>query len=433
MTMDRRTTMKYLAGASAVGVLAGCISTEEPESDDDGNGGDDAGDYEEHDDWETVEPDDVSGDASLWHSLSGGEQDDFESHLESFNDQFDADVAPDHISDLEEQTMAAIPAGDGPELFVWAHDWIGDYHQNGFLSDQSDEVSFDLEEYFGENAESGMFNGELHGLPHAAETVGLIYNTEYVDEPPETFDELLEIAEEHHDPDGGTYGLGWPMDAYHVSALPHGFGGYYYDDDSGELGLTNDETVESFEYVLEEVWEYMPNDPEGEAQEAVFLEGNAPFLFSGPWQLGQLDEDEFEWGVAPWPDVEGNTPSPFTGVQLIYFAAAMDEDDERAGAARAFAEWYTTNTAAIAQMADEHGFIPVHNAFADDGEEEDELTDDLQGFAAAVDQGEPMPTDPDFQPVWEPLEDEWWEALNGNKSVADAMADAESRIEDAWD
>ncbi|TYL40568.1 sugar ABC transporter substrate-binding protein [Natronococcus pandeyae] len=433
MTMERRTMVKYLAGASAAGVLAGCISTEEPESGDDDGGNGGAEDYDEHEDWETVEPEDISGEATLWHSLSGGEQDDFEANLESFNGQFDADIGPNHISDLEEQTMAAIPAGDGPELFMWAHDWIGEYHQNGFLSDQSADVSFDLEEYFGENAESGMFDGELHGLPHAAETVGLIYNKEYVDEPPETFEELLDIAAEHHDPEDGTYGLGWPMDAYHVSAFPHGFGGHYYDDEAGELGLTNSETVEGFEYVLDEVWEYMPGDPDGEAQEAVFLEGNAPFLFSGPWQLGQLDEDEFEWGVAPWPEVEGHTPSPFTGVQLIYFASAMDEDDERADAARAFAEWYTTNTAVIAQMADDHGFIPVHNAFAEDGEEEDELTDDLQGFAAAVDQGQPMPVDPDFQAVWEPLEDEWWEALNGNKSVADAMADAESRIEDAWD
>ncbi|WP_187432842.1 extracellular solute-binding protein [Natronococcus pandeyae] len=431
--MERRTMVKYLAGASAAGVLAGCISTEEPESGDDDGGNGGAEDYDEHEDWETVEPEDISGEATLWHSLSGGEQDDFEANLESFNGQFDADIGPNHISDLEEQTMAAIPAGDGPELFMWAHDWIGEYHQNGFLSDQSADVSFDLEEYFGENAESGMFDGELHGLPHAAETVGLIYNKEYVDEPPETFEELLDIAAEHHDPEDGTYGLGWPMDAYHVSAFPHGFGGHYYDDEAGELGLTNSETVEGFEYVLDEVWEYMPGDPDGEAQEAVFLEGNAPFLFSGPWQLGQLDEDEFEWGVAPWPEVEGHTPSPFTGVQLIYFASAMDEDDERADAARAFAEWYTTNTAVIAQMADDHGFIPVHNAFAEDGEEEDELTDDLQGFAAAVDQGQPMPVDPDFQAVWEPLEDEWWEALNGNKSVADAMADAESRIEDAWD
>lgn len=433
MTMDRRTMVKYLAGASAAGVLAGCISTEEPESGDDGGNGGGAEDYDEHEDWETVEPDDISGEAALWHSLSGGEQDDFEANLGTFNDRFDLDVGPNHISDLEEQTMAAIPAGDGPELFMWAHDWIGEYHQNGFLSDQSGDVSFDLEEYFGENAESGTFDGELHGLPHAAETVGLIYNKDYVDEPPETFDELLDIADEHHDPDGGTYGLGWPMDAYHVSAFPHGFEGDYYDDESGELGLTNDETVEGFEYVLDEVWEYMPGDPDGEAQEAVFLEGNAPFLFSGPWQLGQLDEDEFEWGVAPWPEVEGHTPSPFTGVQLIYFASAVDEDDERAEVARAFAKWYTTNTAVIAQMADDHGFIPVHNAFAEDGEEEGELTDDLRGFAAAVDQGQPMPVDPDFQAVWEPLEDEWWEALNGNKSVADAMADAESRIEDAWD
>ncbi len=437
MAMDRRTLVKYLAGASAAGALAGCISTEEPDddgADDDGaadDGTDDA-DHEDDEDWPTVEPDDdVTGSAEIWHSLSDGELEDFDRYVDEFNDSFEATISADEVAELEESTETAIPAGDGPEMFVWAHDWIGRYHENGFLSDQSDNLNIDPQEYFGENAESATFEGETLGLPFAAETVALIVNHDYVDDQPEDFDEILEIADEVHDPADNTYGFCWPQDAYHVSAMPYGFGGYYYDDDSGELGLTNDETIAGFEFILEELWDYMPADPDGEAQESIFLEGNSPFLVTGPWNLGNFGD--MDVSVMALPDANGNTPSPFTGVQLMYFAAAMDEDDERAEAAVAYAEWYTTNTGLISQMADDHGFIPVHVAFADDEEEADDLPEDMQGFADSVENGQPMPTAPDFGDVWEPLETEWSEALNGNKSVEDAMADAESQIQSAWE
>ncbi|USZ70233.1 extracellular solute-binding protein [Natronosalvus halobius] len=439
--MDRRTLVKYLAGASAAGALAGCISTEDPSGNGDGNGNGDGdgngngngnGEYEDDEDWPTVEPEGVSGEAELWHDLSEGEQDSFDSYIEEFNDSYDITISPEAVSELEDQTTASIPAGDGPELFVWAHDWVGKYYENGFLSDQSDNLNIDPEEYFGENANSARYDGATLGLPFAAETVALVYNKEYVDEAPETFEEVLEVAEEYHAPEDNTYGFTWPMDAYHVSAFPHGFGGYYYDEESGELGLTNDETIAGFQYVIDNVWDYMPADPGGEAQQSVFIEGNSPFLITGPWNLGNFEDNDLDYGIAPWPEVEGNEPSPFTGVQLFYFAAAMDEDQERADSAIGFAEWYTTNTSLIAEQADKHGFIPVHNAFADDGEESGELSENLQGFSAAVNQGNPMPTAADFQAVWEPLETEWFEALNGNKSVEDAMADAESQIQDAW-
>ncbi len=441
MAMDRRTLVKYLAGASAAGALAGCISTEEP--DDDGNGDDtgngadddDDGDFEEDEDWETVTPQDgVDGEAELWHSLSDAELDAMERFVDEFN-EFDPTLTADEVSELEDQTTAAIPAGDGPELFLWAHDWIGDYHQNGFLSDQSDNLNIDPEEYFGENAESGVFQGEVHGLPWAAETVALVYNREYVDEAPETFDDVLEIAAEHHDPAGNVFGFCWPQDAYHVSAMPHGFGPGYYDEDTEELTLTDDGTIAGFEYIAEEVWEYMPQDPDGEAQQSIFMEGQSPFFVTGPWNLGAFDDNDIDFGVMPLPEADGHTPSPFTGVQLLYFTAEMDEDDERADAAVAFAEWLTTNTAIASEMAQDHGFIPVHLAFADD-EDDDEVEDipeNLEAYSAAVENGQPMPTAPEFGNVWEPLETEWLAVLNEGKDVADAMADAEDEIRDSWD
>ncbi|WP_254767655.1 extracellular solute-binding protein [Salinilacihabitans rarus] len=434
MALDRRTLVKYVAGASAAGAFAGCISTEDPGSgDEDGGDGGDGGadEYDRDDEYEALEPEEgVDGEATLWHDLTESATALFDGNVDSFNSEYAPTIRADAVAEFVDATTTSIPAGEGPELFLWAHDLVGDYQQNGFLSDQSDEVRVDLD-LFGEAADAAQFDGGLYGLPYAAETVALIYNEDYVDEPPETFEEMREIMEEYHDPENGVYGLSHNFDAYFYSAWAHCFGGYYFDDETGELGITNDETIEGLEFVRDELYPYMPQDWEYETQAAIFVDGNAPFAINGPWFLG--DVEDFEASVAPFPTVDGNEPSPYTGIQLLYFAAAMDDDEDRAAAARSFAEWYATNTSIAAQMAAEQGYIPVHEAFVEDDEEADELPESVQGFTRAVEQGIPMPTDPRMQDVWEPIETEFEEVLQDNKTVEEAMGDAESQILDAWD
>ncbi len=181
------------------------------------------------------------------------------------------------ISEIEDQLSTAIPAGDGPETFAWAHDWVGNYHEQGFAYDAADDVNLDLDATFTDAAADAVrFDGAVYGIPYGAETVALMYNEELVDGPPETLEELVEIMDDYHDPAEGQYGLSCPpADPYFTSTFLHAFGGYFFDDETESLGVDQDEFIEGVELLQESIWPYVPQDPAYESQVPVFDDGNA--------------------------------------------------------------------------------------------------------------------------------------------------------------
>lgn len=249
MATDRRKLLK-MGGMAAAAALAGCVGVEEQGTPTSGgsSGSGDSGGGDGSTATRTTEPAVDPGTATTWYARSSAEGETLKGVIEEFNAQSRHAVEGSDLSDLEQKTQSAIPASQGPQIFEWAHDWVGDYYQRGFLSDQSENLSVSMDTFTDAAAEAAQFDGATVGLPFAAETVSLLYNKEYVDSPPETVSEMVDVMEEHHDPDNGTYGLGYPLNAYFMSGFAQAFGGHYFDPEADEmLGLANDETVKGFQ------------------------------------------------------------------------------------------------------------------------------------------------------------------------------------------
>jgi arabinogalactan oligomer/maltooligosaccharide transport system substrate-binding protein len=427
--MDRRTALKRFGGLATVGALAGCVGVQESGTEtsggSDGDGGGDSG----GESTETETPEGPAGNATLWYARSDAEAKTLKGNIEAFNEQSRHSVEGSDLADLQKKLTSAVPAGQGPESFDWAHDLAGDYFERGFLSDQSDQLDVSLDQFTDTAQAAATYEDATIGLPFAAETVGLLYNKELVDEPPETLSEMKSIMEEHHDPGNNTYGLGYPINPYFISAWAHAFGGYYFDADADEpLGLSNEETIRGFELVIEDLFPYSPKDPAYGPQAAAFADGNAPFAINGPWYLGTIAEKGVDAGVAALPTPEGGEPEPLTGISLWYFTSQMEENEANATAARSFAEWYVTNEDLQMDLAETHGFIPVLDAIA----QTDDLPSKVQGFSEAVAQGRMLPADPRMNSVWTPLENAFTNALNGDADLESAMTAAEEEIRSKW-
>ncbi|MCO8255250.1 extracellular solute-binding protein [Haladaptatus sp. AB618] len=428
MSYPRRKILQT-GGAVAGITLAGCISVNSDKKDgngdngNDGGGGDGNGGNDGND--ETT-----GGTGQLWHSRPKGPKKSLESNVKKFEGQSDYAIKLSEISDLQKTIENKLPAGKGPHLFQWAHDWIGEYQPAGFLSDQSDKLSVDLEStYTSAAAEAVQFDGETLGLPYAAETVALLYNKDMVDEPPQTVAEMQSIMEEHHDPSNGKYGLSFPIDPYFISGYAQAFGGYYYDEKKDELGLAKSETLKGFRFVRDELAKYIPKDQKYDPQAAVFNEGNAPLAINGPWYLGTVRDKGLDVGVAPLPKPKGGKPKPYTGVKMWYFAKKMNEENGNTAAARKFTEWHTTNTDLLLDLAKDHGFIPVHKDLAGS----DDLPPAVKGFSESVQMGEPMPTAPHMQKVWDPVKSAFLKVLKGKQDAKPAFEAAEKTIKQNWD
>lgn len=415
MTMDRRDALKHIGSVSAIAAFAGCLDVQQQDSGTD-TGGDQSGRG-------------TNGSATAWYSLPETETSVRTDAIKAFNDQSEHTIEGADISDLEKKTTSAVPAGQGPQTFEWAHDWVGDYLQRGFVIDQSDRLDVNLDVFTNAAAEAIQFDGSVVGLPHAAETVTLIYNTDMVGTAPKTVAEMVSEMKKHHDPSNGQYGLSYPFDPYFTSAWLQAFGGYYFDSSKDPaLGVDSKQTVRGLQFALENFKPYMANDPTYEPQSAVFAEGNAAFAINGPWYLTTLNENGVNYEVTTLPTPEGGSPTPYTGITMWYFTKSMKKDTADTAAARSFVEWYVTNEDHILTLAEEQGSIPVLADLVGS----DKLPDAVRAFSQTVKQGQPMPTDPKMDTVWSAMETALIKAFNGDASAKNAMNQAASTIRNNW-
>lgn len=420
MNRDRRSVLRAVGGSAGLAALAGCVSFSGGGSESDG--GEPTSSKESMSDDESTP---VSGSASVWTNRQGAEVDSIKTQIDAFESESPHEIDHQNITkDLKKKTKTALAAGDGPASFGWAHDWTGEFYANDLLSDQRDAISVSLDTFTGTAQEAAQYKGDLIGLPFSSETVGLIANTDIVDTVPETLAEMQSIMDDYHDPENGQYGLSYPLNGYFYSAWAHAFDGYYYDQETAELGLTEQSTLDGFRTVIDGLYPYMPDDPAYGAQTSPFKNGDAAFAINGPWFTGSL---EVPYEVAKLPSVDGNEPSPYTGISLWYFTARAE--GATGAASRAFAEWYTTDEELHRKLAQEFGFVPVLQSL----EGSDELPAEVRAFAANVTAGRPIPTDPKMNQVWGPTETAFSDALSGKRELESAMADAEETIKSDWE
>lgn len=426
--MTRRNVLKYIGGSGAAMALAGCISVREQGSGGDSqNGNTQSGTGGKTGDG--TETTGAAGSAKAWYSLPEPEIPARKNAMQAFSDQSRHTIEGADISELDKKTTSAIPAGQGPQTFEWAHDWVGDYFQRGFIVDQSDKIDVSLDTFTSAASEAIQFEGNVVGLPHAAETVTLIYNTDIVDKPPKTVADMVAVMKEYHDPNSGHYGLSYPFDPYFVSGWLQAFGGYYFDPSKDDtLGVNSKETVRGLQFTLDNFRPYMPNDPTYEPQAAAFASGNAAFAINGPWYLATLNEKGVHYEVTTLPTPDGGKPNPYTGITMWYFAKGMEENTPDTAAAREFIEWFVTNEDNILRLAKEQGTIPVLADLVNS----DDLPSEVQAFSQTVAQGTPMPTHPKMNKVWPPMETALIKAFNNPDSAEKALDQAAKTIRSNW-
>ncbi|NJE00396.1 extracellular solute-binding protein [Thermococcus sp. JdF3] len=341
-----------------------------------------------------------SGEVVIWHAMQPNELEVFQSLAEEYMAMCpDVTITFEQKPELESALKAAIPTGQGPDLFIWAHDWIGKFAEAGMLEPIDDYVTDDVLNGFAPMAQEAMqYKGHYYAMPFAAETTALIYNKDMVSEPPKTFDEMKAIMEQYNDPDNEKYGIAYPLNAYFLSAWAQAFGGYYFDDQSEMPGLDQPETIDGFEFFFQNIWPYMAPTADYGTQQSIFLEGRAPMMINGPWSISDVKKAGIDFGVVPLPPItkDGKEywPRPYGGVKDIYFAAGIKNKE----AAWKFVKWFTTTPEVIKELSLQLGYIPVLTPVLNDPDIKNDPV--IYGFGQAVQHAYLMPKSPKMGAVW---------------------------------
>jgi arabinogalactan oligomer / maltooligosaccharide transport system substrate-binding protein len=330
--------------------------------------------------------------------------------LQPFVEQFGEDngiaVALQELEfdNLRSQFSTAAPAGEGPDIIVGAHDWLGELVTNGLVA------PIDLanaDDYAEVAIEAMTYEGQLYGVPYAIENIALVRNTDLVPEAPATFEELEEIALGLEESGEVEIGLALQADAadpFHNYPLFTAFGASVFGvNDDGtynpdELGLDTPEGLAAAEQFGAWVESGLINPSiTYDVMVDSFASGDAAFAITGPWAVAQEDPPGFRaqgvnYAVSPIPTIQGGTPAPFVGVQGLMISSFS----EQALLAQTFVQDFIGTEEVQLALFEAGGRPPALLAafeqVADDP--------DVEGFGLAGQNGAPLPAIPEMGSVW---------------------------------
>ena len=159
----------------------------------------------------------------------------------------------------------------------------------------------------------------------------------------------------------------------------------------------------------------------GDNSIALFAEGKAAFLVSGPWALPDIKASGMKYAIQPVPGFAGAAPAkPFSGVQAFFVASK--------GKNKAFAQEFVStgvnNEAAMTLMYEGAQLPPAMTSVR---EAVAAANPDLEIIGQASEAGDPMPSLPQMSAVWEPL-GKAYAAIIGGADAASTMTGAGEAI-----
>jgi maltose/maltodextrin transport system substrate-binding protein len=349
------------------------------------------------------------------------------------------DVQMVTFGDIKSKFLTAAQAGEGPDIIVGAHDWVGELALNGLL-EPIPQSAIELDKFAPSGIQAFTYEGKLYGLPYAIEAVGLFYNRDYVsdEEVPTNIEELKALAKEFTTDE--TIGFAVTAnDFYHVYGFFSGYGAYVFDYDPRtgyditDLGLNNEGAINAG-HLLRSFFEegIMPQGMNYNIMDSMFMDGLAAMIINGPWAVKAYLDAGIDFGVVPLTSIElepGKTMKPFVGVQGLMINSRSQN--------KAFAMEFIINYLATAEgiyefyIADPR--LPARNDVSSIIEEQGGPVpaDIVAAFTESAAGGEPMPNIPAMQSVWQPMNDALNNIINGTQTPEEALNDAVSKIKAA--
>jgi arabinogalactan oligomer/maltooligosaccharide transport system substrate-binding protein len=148
------------------------------------------------------------------------------------------------------------------------------------------------------------YEGSIYALPIAAKSTVLFYNKKLIPAPPKTTDEMIAVGKKLTDKSKGTFGLVYENANFYYHAAWHlGFGGEVFDA-SGKPKLNTPPAVQALQFAsdLDRKEGITPQEITNVLVTALFNQGKAGMVISGPWFRGEIDPS-VDYGVALLPEI----------------------------------------------------------------------------------------------------------------------------------
>lgn len=227
---------------------------------------------------------------------------------------------PNATNLLEDLYTSSFILGESPyDLINMDVIWTSKFAAAGWLLPLDDRISKkDLAAFSPKDVEGGRYQDKLYRIPVRSDVGMLYYREDLLKEagfkPPETFADLMRISQTLQKKDKVNWGYLWQGRQYEglvamfVEVLD-GFGGFWVNPDTREVGLDRPETLRAIEFLRSTVNQDV--SPPGvttyqeEDTRRIFQSGQAAFLRSWPyaWPLAQAENSPIRGKIAIKPMV----------------------------------------------------------------------------------------------------------------------------------
>ena len=223
--------------------------------------------------------------------------------VDKFNQQhsdikFKIIEAPSDSNQVEDLYTASFLLGNSPYDVVYMDIvWTPKFAAAGWLRDLSDRLSpEDAAEYLDGDIAGGMYQDKLYRLPFRSDAGMLYYRQDLLTqagyEPPETFEQLIDISQDLQQQGLVDWGYVWQGKQYEGLAamfveILQGNGAFWVDPDTLEVGLDRPEAIAAVEFLQKAIATQV--SPPGvttyaeEETRRLFQNGKAAFLRNWPY------------------------------------------------------------------------------------------------------------------------------------------------------
>lgn len=318
--------------------------------------------------------------------------------------------------------QAAIPMGEGPDLFIDAHERLGDYRARKLVAPVGDALEPGGEAVFQAPALAAVRQeGQILGLPISQKCMALYMNTALVREAPAYLEDIAALAGALPQ---GVYPLAYEAsNAYAHMPILAAFGGAMLDEDDqfGFVGPGPERSLELVRSLIDR--RIVPEDANGALVTDLYNSGRAAFAISGPWFVGGLkDEAKRRSRVVPLPKVRetGQPMRPFMTVEAVMLSPQGAQRAEVRALAR-----HIAGAAAAATRLEVARTPPVRSDVAVPADDAF-----IAAFAEQAKVAIPMPTSPAMRSTWEPAARAIRKVLRGDAPTDVALSEAKRRFDD---
>jgi maltose/maltodextrin transport system substrate-binding protein len=360
----------------------------------------------------------------VWFSVDGSKG--VQKLAEEFTKKTGIPVVVEAPEDGPGKFQQAAAAGKGPDIWIWAHDRIGEWIAGGLLQPVTPSKKFqgEIDPLAWKAFTTG---GKIWGYPFSIEAISLVYNKAIVSTPPKTFDEVLALDKKLA-PQGKKAILWEYTNTYFTWPLIAANGGYAFKQkpdgsyDPTDTGVNNDGALKGVTLLNKMLREKVMPEGSGYAEmEGGMAQGKVAMMINGPWSWDNLRKAKIDFGVARIPMVDGKKAAPFVGVKGVMVNKASSNKD----LAVEFIENYMLTVKGLKMINEAEPIgVPANKAYFA------ELKSD-PNIAAIMDSaqdGTPMPNNPEMGRFWSSMVSALGNVMEGRQSPKDAMDAAAKRI-----